>query len=54
MDYLSRGLYQLPESIWQEIEEAAIEAAGERLTGRRFLDLQGAFGVGLTAIEAGK
>ena len=53
MDYLNRGMSQLPESIWQEIEKAAIEAARERLTGRRFLDLQGPFGVGLTAIEAG-
>jgi len=27
--------------------------ARRRLTGRRFLDLQGPFGVGFTAIEAG-
>jgi uncharacterized linocin/CFP29 family protein len=53
MDYLNRGMSQFPESIWQEIEKAAIKAARERLTGRRFLDLQGPFGVGLTAIEAG-
>ena len=53
MDYLNHGQSQLPESIWREIEQAAVEAARERLTGRRFLDLQGPFGVGLTAIEAG-
>jgi uncharacterized linocin/CFP29 family protein len=53
MDYLNRGLSQLPDRIWSEIDRAAVEAARERLTGRRFLDLQGPFGVGLTAIEAG-
>jgi uncharacterized linocin/CFP29 family protein len=53
MDYLSRGQSHLPETIWREIDKAAIEAAREQLTGRRFLDLLGPFGVGLTAIEAG-
>jgi len=53
MDYLHRAQSQLPDAIWGEIEKAAVEAARDRLTGRRFLDLQGPFGVGLTAIEAG-
>lgn len=53
MDYLNRAQSQLPAAIWREIERAAVEAAREQLTGRRFLDLQGPFGVGLTAIEAG-
>lgn len=53
MDYLNRGQSHLPDKIWREIERAAVEAARDRLTGRRFLDLQGPFGVGLTAIEAG-
>lgn len=53
MDYLNRTHSQIPETIWSEIDQAAVEAARERLTGRRFLDLQGPFGVGLTAIEAG-
>jgi uncharacterized linocin/CFP29 family protein len=53
MDYLHRAESQLPDAIWSEIAKAAIEAARDRLTGRRFLDLQGPFGVGLTAIEAG-
>jgi uncharacterized linocin/CFP29 family protein len=53
MDYLNRDRSHLPDAIWREIERAAVEAARDRLTGRRFLDLQGPFGVGLTAIEAG-
>jgi uncharacterized linocin/CFP29 family protein len=53
MDYLNRQKAQLPESIWRAIEETAVAAARERLTGRRFLDLDGPFGLGLTAIETG-
>ncbi len=53
MDYLNRGQSHLPPGIWREIDKAAVAAARDRLTGRRFLDLQGRFGVGLTAIEAG-
>ena len=40
--------------MWTAIEAAAIDAARDRLTGRRFLDLEGPFGVGLTAIELGE
>jgi uncharacterized linocin/CFP29 family protein len=53
MDYLNRRQSQLPESIWRAIEANAVAAARERLTGRRFLDLEGPFGIGLTAIETG-
>jgi uncharacterized linocin/CFP29 family protein len=53
MDYLNRGQSHLPEAIWREIDKAAAEAARDRLTGRRFLELQGPFGAGLTSIEAG-
>ena len=53
MDYLNRAQSHLPDAMWKEIAKAAIEAARDRLTGRRFLELQGPFGVGLTAIEAG-
>jgi hypothetical protein len=52
MDYLNRGQSHLPDAIWREIDKAAAEAARDRLTGRRFLELQGPFGVGLTSIEA--
>ncbi len=53
MDYLNRGQSHLPDAIWREIDKNAAEAARDRLTGRRFLELQGPFGVGLTSIEAG-
>ena len=53
MDSLNRNPAALPEAIWRAVEEAAIDAARERLTGRRFLDLEGPFGPGLTAIEVG-
>jgi len=53
MDYLHRDQAHLPASLWQSIDEAAIKAARDKLTGRRFLDLQGPFGPGLTSIEIG-
>ena len=53
MDYLNRGQSHLPDAIWREIDKASAEAARDRLTGRRFLELQGPFGAGLTSIEAG-
>src|SRR5437773_12323893 len=53
MDSLNRGLAPFPAEVWKMIDDAAVGAARDRLTGRRFLDLQGPFGVGLTAIEAG-
>jgi uncharacterized linocin/CFP29 family protein len=53
MDYLNRERAPFPAAIWQAIDEAAAKAARDRLTGRRFLDLEGPFGVGLTAIEIG-
>lgn len=53
MDYLHRGQANLPASLWQEIDEAATKAARDKLTGRRFLDLEGPFGPGLTSIEIG-
>jgi uncharacterized linocin/CFP29 family protein len=53
MDMLRRDHADLPASLWRDIEEAAVAAARERLTGRRFLELQGPFGLGLTSIEVG-
>lgn len=53
MDYLNRSLSHLSDKIWTEIDKAAAEAASDRLTGRRFLELMGPYGAGLTAIEAG-
>jgi uncharacterized linocin/CFP29 family protein len=54
MDYLHRAQADLPDAIWQAIDETAVKAARDRLTGRRFLDLEGPFGVGLTSIEVGQ
>jgi len=53
MDSLNRGHAPFPPAIWTMIDEAVAAAARDRLTGRRFLDLEGPFGVGLTAIEVG-
>src|SRR5258705_1207597 len=53
MEYINSGQFHLPDAIWREIDKAVAEAARDRLTGRRFLELQGTFGAGLTSIEAG-
>jgi uncharacterized linocin/CFP29 family protein len=53
MDYLSHDKATFPHEIWDSINKAAIDAAAELLTGRRFLDIEGPYGVGLTAIELG-
>lgn len=54
MQYLNREQAALPEAIWTPIDAAAVRAAREVLTARRFLDLEGPYGVGLTAIEVGE
>ncbi len=53
MDYFNRDRASFPDGLWGAIDEAAVKAAREQLTARRFLDVEGPFGVGLTAIEAG-
>jgi uncharacterized linocin/CFP29 family protein len=53
MDTLNRDQAQLPREVWEAIDGAAVEAAKPRLTGRRFLDMEGPFGTGLTTIEVG-
>jgi uncharacterized linocin/CFP29 family protein len=53
MSYLNRKQAALPAEIWQEIDEAVVDAARDRLTGRRFLDVLGPYGAGLTSIEIG-
>jgi len=52
-NYLNRGAAGIPESLWERIDKAAQEAAADILTARRFLDLEGPFGVGLTSVEIG-
>jgi uncharacterized linocin/CFP29 family protein len=53
MDTLNRDHAPFPAQIWGMIDAAAASAARDRLTGRRFLDLEGPFGLGLTVIEIG-
>jgi uncharacterized linocin/CFP29 family protein len=53
MSYLNRDSASFPSDIWDEIDSAAVSAAKEILTGRRFLEVTGPYGVGLTSIELG-
>jgi uncharacterized linocin/CFP29 family protein len=53
MDYLSREQAPFPAEIWTKIDAAAVSAARDRLTARRFLPIEGPYGIGLTAIECG-
>lgn len=53
MNHLNRSQAPFPPEIWQDIDAAAVAAAKRCLTGRRFLDLEGPYGVGLTALESG-
>lgn len=53
MNHLNRDAAGLDEAIWTRIDAAARDAAAERLTARRFLDVDGPYGLGLTSIESG-
>ena len=53
MDPLNRAGAPIPDEIWREIEESAVDSARDMLTARRFLEVEGPFGVGLTTIELG-
>lgn len=53
MDYLNRHGAPFEPELWDRIQEAAVEAARSLLTGRRFLQVDGPYGLGLTAIEIG-
>ncbi len=53
MTYLNREAAGLDDAIWQRIDAAALAAAAERLTARRFLELDGPYGIGLTSLEGG-
>lgn len=53
MSYLNRHNAPFPPELWNAIDEAAAAAARELLTGRRFLDVEGPYGVGLTSLEIG-
>ena len=51
MDYLGREAAPFSEELWQQIDQAVTEAAGEVLVGRRFLPFFGPVGPGLNAAE---
>lgn len=53
MDHLNRAQAPFSAEVWERIDAAAVEAAKAVLTGRRFLELEGPFGLGLTALEVG-
>jgi uncharacterized linocin/CFP29 family protein len=53
MDHLNRNQAPFGEAIWERIDAAAVKAARERLTARRFLEVEGPYGPGLTTIEVG-
>jgi uncharacterized linocin/CFP29 family protein len=53
MHYLERHAAPFGEAIWQLIEATAVNTAREMLTGRRFLEVVGPYGVGLTSVEVG-
>lgn len=53
MDPLNRDRAPFGEAVWQAVDAAAAEAAARLLTARRFLAVEGPFGLGLTSVEAG-
>lgn len=53
MKHLNRDASGLPGDIWDLIDEAAQKAAKKSMVARRFLDMDGAYGPGLTSIELG-
>lgn len=53
MDYYNRHAAPFDDNLWKLIDEAAVKAARDLLTGRRFLEVEGPSGVGLTAVEVG-
>lgn len=53
MDYLNRAASPFDATLWDKIDAAAVSAARAMLTGRRFLDVDGPYGSGLTTLEIG-
>lgn len=54
MNYLNREKATFSSEIWDRIDAAVVGAASDILTGRRFLEVEGPYGVGLTSIEVGE
>lgn len=53
MSYLNRESAPFGDELWERIDAEAVKAARDILTGRRFLDVDGPYGLGLTSIELG-
>jgi uncharacterized linocin/CFP29 family protein len=53
MNYLNRSSAPFDDGVWAQIDAEAVKAASDMLTGRRFLELDGPYGVGLTSLEIG-
>jgi uncharacterized linocin/CFP29 family protein len=53
MDYLNRNASPFSADLWSAFDHAAVKAARDMLTGRRFLEVEGPYGVGLNTIEVG-
>lgn len=53
MAHLNRESAGFDDSLWNEIDNRAVQAARDLLTVRRYLDVDGPFGVGLTSVELG-
>lgn len=53
MSFLNRTQAPFGEAVWELIDTAAVNAARDRLTARRYLDVDGPYGSGLTTIEVG-
>lgn len=51
--FLNRDKSPFPEDLWERLDRAAADAARTVLTARRFLDVDGPYGLGLTALEVG-
>jgi uncharacterized linocin/CFP29 family protein len=54
MDYLNREAASFDAEVWEEIDREAVRAARDALTGRRFLEVDGPYGAGLTSLELGE
>ena len=50
MDYLSRESAPFSEALWNKINDTIINSARKHLVGRKFLDIYGPLGAGVSSI----
>lgn len=53
MDYLNRNTSPFSADLWRQFDKTAVKSVRDMLTGRRFLDVDGPYGVGLNTVEIG-